>query len=149
MRLPRILLARRDNSAAMTPMIDVVFLLLIFFVCTASFQMAEQQLPGDFRAQQGIAEQTHIDPTSVQETIRVRVRQSADGLVWQLNESVRSGLADVQRVLQALAAIDGTLPVALDVGPDVPVSAAIDVYDACRLVGFGTVQFVVSPAPSK
>ncbi|MFP6692187.1 MAG: biopolymer transporter ExbD, partial [Pirellulales bacterium] len=29
----------------MTPMIDVVFLLLIFFVCTASFQIAEQFLP--------------------------------------------------------------------------------------------------------
>ena len=29
----------------MTPMIDVVFLLLIFFICTASFQIVEQNLP--------------------------------------------------------------------------------------------------------
>ena len=29
----------------MTPMIDVIFLLLIFFVCTASFRAVEEVLP--------------------------------------------------------------------------------------------------------
>ena len=33
----------------MTPMIDVIFLLLIFFVCTASFQAPEQILPTNLR----------------------------------------------------------------------------------------------------
>ena len=38
--------ARRDSlEIKMTPMIDVVFLLLIFFVWTASFQVVEYLLP--------------------------------------------------------------------------------------------------------
>ena len=36
-----------DMDSAMTPMIDVVFLLLIFFVWTASFQIVEQILPSE------------------------------------------------------------------------------------------------------
>ena len=32
------------QDVTMTPMIDVVFLLLIFFICTASFQIVEQTL---------------------------------------------------------------------------------------------------------
>ncbi len=32
-------------DSVMTPMIDVVFLLLIFFLTTASFQKLEKQLP--------------------------------------------------------------------------------------------------------
>ena len=33
----------------MTPMIDVVFLLLIFFICTASFQIIEHNLPSQIQ----------------------------------------------------------------------------------------------------
>ncbi|MEA1952290.1 MAG: biopolymer transporter ExbD, partial [Planctomycetota bacterium] len=36
---------RERLDVKMTPMIDVIFLLLIFFVCTASFQMLEEVLP--------------------------------------------------------------------------------------------------------
>ena len=37
--------AEKRRDVTMTPMIDVVFLLLIFFICTASFQIVEQNLP--------------------------------------------------------------------------------------------------------
>ena len=36
---------RGDLEISMTPMIDVVFLLLVFFVWTASFQVVENMLP--------------------------------------------------------------------------------------------------------
>ena len=42
-----------DIDAAMTPMIDVVFLLLVFFVWTASFQIIEQALPSQLVSQTG------------------------------------------------------------------------------------------------
>ncbi len=45
MKIPHSLAGRREFSVSMTPMIDVVFLLLIFFVCKASFQIAEAVLP--------------------------------------------------------------------------------------------------------
>ena len=45
MRVPSHHDDRRQTDVAMTPMIDVVFQLLIFFICTASFQLAEELLP--------------------------------------------------------------------------------------------------------
>ncbi|HCK54980.1 MAG TPA: hypothetical protein DIC23_17315, partial [Planctomycetaceae bacterium] len=36
---------QRDDSQAMTPLIDVVFLLLIFFVCASTDQVRESLLP--------------------------------------------------------------------------------------------------------
>ena len=45
MKRPSSFLRRDDQRAAdqaMTPMIDVIFLLLLIFVCTASLQMIEQ-----------------------------------------------------------------------------------------------------------
>ena len=41
-----------DIDKAMTPMIDVVFLLLVFFVWTASFQIIEHVLPSKRSEQQ-------------------------------------------------------------------------------------------------
>ena len=45
--------ANADLNTAMTPMIDVVFLLLVFFVWTASFQTIEYVLDSQVAAQQG------------------------------------------------------------------------------------------------
>ena len=42
-----------DMNATMTPMIDVVFLLLVFFVWTASFTVIEQTLRSDMTAEVG------------------------------------------------------------------------------------------------
>ena len=42
-----------DLDSTMTPMIDVVFLLLIFFVWTAGTQMVEYILPSPISAQLG------------------------------------------------------------------------------------------------
>ena len=39
--------SENDIDSAMTPMIDVVFLLLVFFVWTASFQVVEFVLPSN------------------------------------------------------------------------------------------------------
>ena len=38
-------LQRRAVSLNMTPMIDVIFLLLVFFLATSSFQVVEKLLP--------------------------------------------------------------------------------------------------------
>ena len=47
MRRPSLFLRRERIEVKMTPMIDVVFLLLVFFIWTSSFQIAEQSLSGD------------------------------------------------------------------------------------------------------
>ena len=46
MKLPARSTSGSGYDIPMTPMIDVVFLLLVFFVWTASFQLVENRLPG-------------------------------------------------------------------------------------------------------
>ena len=54
---------RRDGlDVKMPPMLDVVFLLLIFFVWTASFQIVEQVLPSSVSEQAGAGEPTNDPP---------------------------------------------------------------------------------------
>ena len=55
---PKVTLAEMD----MTPMIDVVFLLIIFFVWTAGFQMVEHVLPSNLTATAGSAAATARGP---------------------------------------------------------------------------------------
>ncbi|HCS54890.1 MAG TPA: biopolymer transporter ExbD, partial [Planctomycetaceae bacterium] len=47
MRIRSVLTSDRDlgEDQTMTPMIDIVFLLLVFFVCVATDQVVEMSLP--------------------------------------------------------------------------------------------------------
>jgi biopolymer transport protein ExbD len=60
---------RRDLDVKMTPMIDVVFLLLVFFLWTASFRISEQVLPSNISA-------VKTDQTPEPATSRPRKRTS-------------------------------------------------------------------------
>ncbi|MDG2012722.1 MAG: biopolymer transporter ExbD, partial [Pirellulaceae bacterium] len=62
-RLPSTRIDREhDINSTMTPMIDVVFLLLIFFVWTAGTQIVEYILPSQISAQLGNQETELSDP---------------------------------------------------------------------------------------
>jgi biopolymer transport protein ExbD len=135
---------RQHQELAMTPMIDVVFLLLIFFVCTASFQIAEQILPSSILAS-GSTQAPLPEPVDPPlEQIVVRTRMIAGQPAWTINEVEQTALAGVGRVLRAVHEIDPNTPVILHNQPDVPLGSVIDVYDLARVVGFDKVQFAVS-----
>ncbi|MBN1853905.1 MAG: biopolymer transporter ExbD [Pirellulales bacterium] len=128
----------------MTPMIDVVFLLLIFFVCTASFQMAEAILPTSLLAA-GTAPsnlQSQIEPPPEQVVVRATLQNGQPR--WAVDERLCATLLDVRTVLAAVFEIDASVPVILDMDGDMPLGHAIDVYDLCRLIGFDRIQFAAS-----
>ncbi len=125
----------------MTPLIDVVFLLLIFFVCTAGFQIAEQALPTNLLVSGTVQSPLEPPPEPALERIVVKFQVDGGRVAWLVNDRPYPALAEVRHVLDALAHIDASLPVVLNVADEVPLGDVIDVYDACRLVGFETVQF--------
>ena len=131
-------------DVAMTPMIDVVFLLLIFFVCTASFQVAEQILPANFLASGTEAPETDIDPEPVLETVIVKIGIPDQAVRWDVNGRLYHSLDQVHRVMAKVAEIDATVPVVFDVEGSVPIFHVIDAYDVCRQVGFAKIQFAAS-----
>ena len=137
---------RRDGlGMQMTPMIDVIFQLLIFFVCTASFQAPEEILPTRFLLPGTESSAAPADPTVVDlEEIVVKLQQREGRTRWRINDRDYFSLVDVRAVLQAAARVKIDLPVILDVDPDVPMEDVIDIYDLCRGVGLQRVQFAAS-----
>lgn len=139
---------RREGTpeVAMTPMIDVVFMLLIFFVWTASFQVAELVLPSSLVTQSG-AGAVQLDP-DLEDLDRVVVRVGWDGArpSWAVNDMPLVSLGAVRQRLATVAAIKADLPVLVDPRPEVPLGHVIDVYDLARQAGFESVQFA-TPSP--
>ncbi len=136
----------------MTPMIDVVFQLLIFFVCTTSFQALEQILPTTLSSTGGMGEAVETPPEIVElEDVIVKLGRQQTTTTWQLNEQGVESLPKLRERLTRLVRLRSDLPVILDVARDVPLGDVIDVYDLCRIVGFDKVQFAakadVSPSP--
>lgn len=143
MRIPHSTADRRDFEVSMTPMIDVVFLLLIFFVCTASFQIVEFVLP----SQLALPEQEQVELAenliaAELERIVIGITEPDGRLQLSINEQPCKSLAALSTTLSALAKIDATLPVALDIDAEAQIGTAIDVYDRCRLAEFQRIQFV-------
>ena len=129
----------------MTPMIDVIFLLLIFFICTASFQPPEEILPTRLSLPGDIESDVPIDPEVLDlDQIVVKVLWRAGRAQWQINQVDYDRLAQVRAVLGEVKKVKVDLPVILDVDPPVPMENVIDVYDLCRGVGLERVQFAAS-----
>jgi biopolymer transport protein ExbD len=144
MRAPHVHQNRRQPEIAMTPMIDVVFQLMIFFICTASFQMAENVLPTSLAVTGGTGTPNPVEVEPDLERGLVQATRTGGQTRWIINERPCDSLSDVRGVLQAVVGIDRSLPVILDVQPEVPLGDMIDLYDLCRLVGFERIQFAAS-----
>lgn len=133
---------RRPLQVEMTPMIDVVFLLLIFFLWTASFRIAEQRLPSSLAEEtttrgntSEVAEETDFEP------VIVRIGWADDAPRWNVNGRSLGNLAGVSQTLLAVAEVKPDLPVIVDPDARVPLGYVIDVYDLTRNLGFDKVQF--------
>ena len=148
MRIPHSRSAGREFGVSMTPMIDVVFLLLIFFVCTASFQIAEAMLPSPLSWMGTTAVQLPPEMTEVPlERVLVEISEDEETTQISINDQACPTLQRLSELLLALAAIDRTLPVILDIAGETRLAVAIDVYDRCRLVGFDSIQFAATIEP--
>lgn len=135
---------RPDHSSFdinMTPMIDVVFQLLIFFICTANFQILEELLPSHLLGPGSVAAAEIPPEMEDLEEVVIKVLVAQGAPRWQINERTYARREELQSVLVGLAQLDPGLPVILDISPDVAVGNVIDLYDLCRLAGFDKIQF--------
>ena len=137
--------AQRPDST-MTPMIDVVFLLLVFFVWTASFQIVERLLPSQLQPPaRGTGELTEVEQELI-DLDRVVVRLAVqDGRIgYFVNDAPAGSLDEVRQKLLAVSLIDSSVPLIIDPAGQVPLGDVIDVYDVSRGVGFHKIQCVAS-----
>ena len=137
---------RGDLEISMTPMIDVVFLLLVFFVWTASFQVVENMLPTSLLAVAGTQATELAEPAPDLDFDEIVIRLIWEGraLRWQINNLRVASLEEVRSRLDQIAAIRQSARVILHPDQEVPIGDVVDVYDQARLAGFKQVQFATS-----
>lgn len=132
-----------DNST-MTPMIDVVFLLLIFFICASARQTREALLaatlpPGVIESAQTPAQ----TPVQVDQAA-IRLKRGADGAIAaEMNGTDYKSLDLLEAQLKTLAAAATEVPIILDVDGPVPFGDVLRIYDLCQRLKFQTIKFAV------
>ncbi|MBA2117984.1 ExbD/TolR family protein [Bremerella alba] len=135
---------RGPLQVAMTPMIDVVFLLLIFFLWTASFQIVEYALPSSISppANVGSSAEKELEIEDFEQIV-VRITGEPGNFTYSVNERRTQELPEVRDILGTLASIKNDVPLIIDPAEVVPVGQVIDVYDIGRVLNFQEIQFAV------
>ena len=149
MRLPSV--HDRDSlELKMTPMIDVVFLLLVFFVWTSSFELPEFDLPSAIAEPPAGGSETSIQQAPTQDAfdeIIVRVLYHDSSTVIQFNGQICHDIATLKQRVAEVISLDVQPPVIVNPEDQVKMNVAVEVYDAIRAAGADRVLFAVSPEP--
>lgn len=121
-------------SSQLTPMIDVVFLLLIYFVVTATFAQREDELASALRAE------TREGGSSADLMPQVvRIERSGETIVYRIGTREAGSAASLRQILEALPKDAGVF---VRVADDVTVEAVAAALQACRDAGFSRVSYV-------
>ncbi|MCU0717525.1 MAG: biopolymer transporter ExbD [Pirellula sp.] len=134
-------------DSVMTPMIDVVFLLLIFFLTTASFQKLEKQLPAASASEpesspSGKAPQPSESEVSDFNDIVIKITLANNGVRYALQSEPVAGFDELANRVHAVLKIRSDVPVIIDPDNQVPSGEAIKVYDMVRRNGSVSVFLV-------
>lgn len=142
----RVATARRHSGLElrMTPMIDVVFLLLVFFLWTSSFNEPEFDLPSSVAAEQTAAAEARGQQTNQPEAfdeiiILVSPLDSPNPL--QLNGQPVQSLQILRDQLSEIAGLSADPSVIVDPTETTEIGRAVAVYDIARSAGFKKVLF--------
>lgn len=118
----------------LTSLIDVIFLLLIFFMLTSSFTPDESELASALQSEkQSAGRAADLQPQVVS------VEMSATGPIFRLGARALTTQADLEGLLRALPKEGGVF---VKVSGDVPVGAAAAALQASKDAGFKKVSYV-------
>jgi biopolymer transport protein ExbD len=137
----------RELKLELTPMIDCVFLLMVYFIWTSSFAIVEDVLPSRLSAVTGTSANPIDQPPPPEadfDNVVVRILYTGQEPAWTVNGVPVGGLDELRGQLTTIANIKRDAPVVLHPDPEVHLGDVIEVYDVARLVGFDRVQFAAS-----
>lgn len=146
-------LSSRGIDLQMTAMIDVVFLLLIFFLWTTSFEKPEQDLVSGVAISGGTAsggsnqapaptELWFEDLVIALQPDDTATAKTDDRIKVRLNDQVVT-LSDLRLRLEEIASLGVQPPVIITPMPGVTIGDAIKVHDTVKLAGLTKVLMAV------
>jgi len=118
-----------DRSINMTPMIDVVFQLILFFMLTSSMNKAN-------RIELDLPESTSKAKTRDEKSLEVSYRQLAGRDEIRLNGQAVEGLDRLPSAMRAIASPTDNPLVDLQIERGAQFQKAVNVMDAVRDAGF-------------
>lgn len=138
--------SRQPAELNMTSMIDVIFLLLVFFVFTANFDELEKLLPMNLSLAGSTPTGQKTNVPERAEEVRIKIRRDANrGLFWVVDGDDCSTAETLGQILRRRLAAQPTVVVSPD--GDVPMESVLDVYDLCRQNGLTRIQFTAKKQP--
>ncbi len=132
----------------MTSMIDIIFQLLIFFVCASAGQIHESHLPTELTAGSIENPNAAVIERPLGE-VWLKLHRRAGELngnevtIAELNDREYSDERALRQTLVALAETANDIPVILDIDGPVPIGDVVRAYDACQAARFRNVSFAV------
>ena len=131
---------RTSIDSMMTPMIDVVFLLLVFFLTTASFQRLEKLLPSSVSAQSesNLGQSQEAPPTPPQEDIHdcvIKIKRTGDGIEYQWNGLAVGSIQEIDQRLRGILKVRADVPIIVDPEDAILAGDALRVYDTAKRAG--------------
>lgn len=131
---------RSSLDSMMTPMIDVVFLLLVFFLTTASFQRLEKLLPSSVSAQSdsNLGKSQDAPPTPPQEDIHdcvIKLKSQGNSIEYQWNGLAVASLQEIEQRLQGILKVRADIPIIVDPEDTILAGDALRVYDLAKRAG--------------
>jgi biopolymer transport protein ExbD len=136
----------------MTPMIDVIFQLIIFFMCSIHFKSLEGKLYAYMPRDKG----DNGPPPPIIEEVRIKLAYSEDSPLLariRVGEINFNDWGALERHLKDLAPRlvmpDGLdiIPVKIDADGNVPAQAVVSVLDICKKAGVQKTEFAAKTSP--
>jgi biopolymer transport protein ExbD len=138
---------------AMTPMIDCVFLLLIFFVCASVGRIAESLMSVDLSSgsvESAIPALVEEKPAWVTDVwLKLKWDEDARRTFVEMNGREFREFEPLKEDLKTLAELSPDSPIILDIEGRVPAGDLIRVDDTCRAAGFRSINYATDPAKLK
>lgn len=138
--------ARKPIEVVMTPMIDVIFLLLVFFLATSSFQVVEKLMPSGVSETKESAGSTDLSQEISDDAIeQIVIKLSAvdSGAQATMNGVAVEQWDDLQMRLRSIAIAQASVPVIIDPESAVKAKFVVQAYDWSRQAGLDRVYLAV------
>lgn len=144
---------KEDGKLQMTPMIDVVFLLLVFFMCATKFKVPDYRLDYHFPRDRG---QNAVEAPRIDDVPELRITlKPLDAPEGQARASIRIGRdtwvqpselgiavkANYQALSNASNAAGKKIPVVIDGDGEVDFEYVMLAFDACLAAEITEIRF--------
>jgi biopolymer transport protein ExbD len=143
----------------MTPMIDVVFQLIVVFLCSMKFRTLDQKIEAHMPTEKGVRDRAIPDPPEVRTVLRLRLQRAGPGApTLVVLQGERLGTADEgdrvwERLRASVAAVRARSPdleARIDAAPDVEHGDVVKALDGLVAAGQERIEFTgVRPPPRK